>query len=189
MTALQRVEATAVEPDEQTDPLLGGDVLAHLEVQLVAARRLLEVVLEQGAAIRNRDVRSVVELAGRLQAELERRRVLESDRALLLERAGSRLGVSPAAVTLDLLKGLMDPATAELAGARSSELRGLLEVLQREHYCNRALMVQELAFLDHLLGLAGDDGAGSIGYDAVGDRLAGRTPALAGGHRVLDLEV
>lgn len=177
---------TVLEPIDRAESRLTDDVLAHLEIQLVAARRLLGVVLEQGTAIRSRDVRTVVELAGALQAELERRKVLEAERALLLERAGARLGVSAAAVTLEMLTGLMDPRSSELARARSSELRGLLELLQREHYCNRALMIQELAFLDHLLGLAGRDSG--AGYDAIGDRVGGRLPAVTGGHRVLDLE-
>ena len=68
-------------------------MIAHLEAQLVAARRLLQVVLEQGAAIRNRDVRSVVQLTGVLQAELQRRGLLENERLMLLQRAGARLGV------------------------------------------------------------------------------------------------
>ena len=35
----------------ETDAIFTGDVLSHLDAQLVAARRLLGVVLEQGAAI------------------------------------------------------------------------------------------------------------------------------------------
>jgi hypothetical protein len=80
----------------------------------------------------------------------------------------------------------MDDSSAERARALSSELRGLLEVIQREHYCNRALMSQELAFLDHLLQLAGL--GGQTGYGAGGDRVAG-SAAQATGHRVLDVEV
>ena len=80
----------------------------------------------------------------------------------------------------------MDPEFALMAGARSSELRGLLETVQREHHVNRALMGQELAFLDHLLKLAGV--AGHESYDATGDRLA-TTATDVTGHRVLDLEV
>jgi flagellar biosynthesis/type III secretory pathway chaperone len=59
----------------------------------------------------------------------------------------------------------MDDASAEVARNRTAELRGMLLEIQREHTTNRALMQQELAFLDHLLRLAG--GAG--GYDADGD--------------------
>jgi hypothetical protein len=171
---------------ERADAVLTTEVIAHLEAQLVAARRLLQVVLEQGAAIRNRDVRAVVQLTGILQAELQRRQLLETERLALLQRAGVRLGVPGASVTLALLETLMDPDSALTAGARSSELRGLLETVQREHHVNRALMSQELAFLDHLLKLAGLGGHQS--YNAGGDRLA-TTAAEVTGHRVFDLEV
>jgi hypothetical protein len=171
---------------DPADVVLTNEVLAHLEAQLVAARRLLQVVLEQGAAIRNRDVRAVVQLTGLLQAELHRRRLLENERMLLLARAGVRLGSNPAAITVTMLETVMDPDSAQLAAARSAELRGLLEVIQREHHVNRALMGQELAFLDHLLKLAGLGGDES--YNAGGDRLA-TTAADVTGHRVLDLAV
>lgn len=170
----------------ESDAVLTNEVIAHLEAQLVAARRLLQVVLEQGAAIRNRDVRAVVQLTGVLQAELQRRQLLETQRLALLQRAGARLGVPGGSVTLALLETLMDRESALLAGARSSELRGLLETVQREHHVNRALMGQELAFLDHLLKLAGV--AGHESYNAGGDRLA-TSPADVTGHRVFDLEV
>src|SRR5689334_18294799 len=111
----------------EVDVALSVDVLTHLEAQLVAARRLLQVVLEQGAAIRARDVRGVVALTAMLQAELQRRQLIETERARLLERAGRRLGVTAGAVTLSLLETLMEPAAAEVARARSAELRGLLE--------------------------------------------------------------
>ena len=58
----------------------------------------------------------------------------------------------------------MDPDAATDTRQRSAELRGLLAEIQQEHTVNRALMAQELAFLDHLLRLA--NGAG--GYDAGG---------------------
>jgi hypothetical protein len=170
----------------QSDAALTNEVLAHLEAQLVAARRLLQVVLEQGVAIRNRDVRGVVQLTGVLQAELQRRQLLENQRLHLLERAGTRLGVPGGSVTLALLETLMDSESALQAGARSSELRGLLETVQREHHVNRALMSQELAFLDHLLKLAGVGGDES--YNAGGDRLA-TTAVQHTGRRVFDLEV
>ena len=171
---------------ERADAALTTGVIAHLEAQLVAARRLLQVVLEQGVAIRNRDVRGVVQLTGVLQVELQRRQLLDSERLALLQRAGARLGVPAASVTLALLETLMDPDSALVAGARSAELRGLLETVQREHHVNRALMSQELAFLDHLLKLAGV--AGHESYNAGGDRLA-TTAADVTGHRVFDLEV
>ena len=174
-----------IELQAHADGALTTEVIAHLEAQLVAARRLLQVVLEQGAAIRNRDVRGVVALTGVLHAELQHRQMLETERLVLLERTGLRLGIPGGSVTMSLLETLMDGRSALVAGARSSELRGLLEVVQREHHVNRALMSQELAFLDHLLKLAGV--AGDESYNAGGDRLA-TTAAQTTGHRVFDLE-
>jgi hypothetical protein len=56
----------------------------------------------------------------------------------------------------------MSPADAQGARERSAELRGLLAEVAREHAINRALMRQELAFLDHLtrmIGASDDSGA------------------------------
>jgi len=170
----------------RADAALTTEVIAHLEAQLVAARRLLQVVLEQGAAIRNRDVRGVVQLTGVLQVELQHRQMLEHERIALLERAGARLGIAGGSVSMAVLETLMDADSALVAGAKSAELRGLLEVIQREHHVNRALMSQELAFLDHLLKLAGV--AGHESYNSGGDRLA-TTAAQTTGHRAFDLEV
>ena len=76
---------------------------------------------------------------------------------------------------------------AALAQERSAELRGLLDVVAREHHVNRALMTQELAFLDHLLRLSG---LGDSGYDCRrrsldhARALAARAPTA-----ILDMEV
>jgi hypothetical protein len=169
------------------DEILAGEVLAHLDAQLVAARRLLAIVLEQGAAIRCRDVHEVVAATGLMQAELQRRDLVERERTRLLRLAGVRFKVDPGAVTLELLCGLMDPSTGQLARARSAELRGLLAEIGQEHHTNRALMQQELAFLDHLLRVAEIDTGG--GYGAGGDHARPAGPRLAPRHRVLDLEV
>ena len=81
----------------------------------------------------------------------------------------------------------MDPESARVAHARTAELRGLLAEIQREHTTNRALMQQELAFLDHLLRLVGGGGSGA--YDAGGDqpRRAAAINAYTR-QRVFDLE-
>ena len=73
----------------------------------------------------------------------------------------------------------MDRPTAELASARSAELKGLLHELQREHSCNRALMQIELGFLDHLMGMLALDGVS--GYDTRGSsrRSRSRGPTAA----------
>jgi len=174
-------------PADHSDVVFTNDVIAHLDAQLASARRLLAIVLEQGAAIRKRDVQNVVSLTGMLQAELQRRALIERDRARLLERAGARLGIAPTAVSISLLDAVMDPERVDEAHARSAELRGMLEEVQREHHVNRALMSQELAFLDHLLRLADSDR--NLGYDSAGDHNRMSVPRLAGRHRVLDLEV
>ena len=172
---------------EPYDVVLTTDVIAHLEAQLVSARRLLQIVLDQGVAVRARDVPNVVSYTGLLQVEMQRRAMIDQDRARLLERAGARLGVAPGAVSINLLDAVMDPLRAQQAHALSAELRGLLEEIQREHHVNRALMNQELAFLDHLLRLSDSDR--HLGYDAGGDHNRMTAPRLASRHRVLDLEV
>lgn len=180
-------EMPAVLIMDSADQTLANDVLNHLNGQLISARRLLAVVLEQGVAIRAREVQQVVTCTGLLQAELQRRAMIEAERTRLLERAGLRLGVNAGAVTLSLLGRLMSSSDHEAANALSGELRGLLSEIQREHHVNRALMNQELAFLDHLLRLV--DADRQLGYDSAGDRAQAPTHRLSNRHRVLDLEV
>jgi FlgN protein len=175
----------------QADPL-ASDVLSHLDAQLASVGRLLEVVLDQGAAIRARDVHTVVRFAGLLHGELARRSVIEDTRSELLQRAGARLGIPAQAVTLTRLSVLMDPAHAALATERSARLRGLVEELRREHACNRALMQIELSFLDHLMRSLAlehsvdgyDPRSSTAGRSSSGGASATRHGAL----RVLDLQ-
>lgn len=169
----------------QRERALAADVLAHLQAQIESARSLLEVVLEQGAAIRARDVHKVVRLAGILRGEMGRRQLLEEERSRLLARSGERLGVPAETVTLALLCTLMDHADAERAGGRSAELRGLLHELQREHSCNQALMQIELGFLDHLMGILSLDGVS--GYNPQGSSTPITRPRPQGTLHVLDL--
>ena len=162
-------------------------VLAHLDAQLSSVRRLLGIVLEQGAAIRSRDVHTVVRLAGLLHGEVTRRQQIEHERLLLLERAGARLGVPAGLVTLTQLRAIMDPAGAQLAEQRSAELRGLLNELRREHSCNRALMRIELSFLDHLMKSLALDG-GVHGYDPRGGTTSDGGARQHGALHLLDLQ-
>ena len=136
---------------------LGHDVVAHLDRQLVSARRLLEIVLRQGAAVRRRDVEQVVGALAEIQHEMAVRGQLEAERSQLLSRIAAVLQISPVAVTAEMLAGLLPDAQARAVSERSAELRGLLAEVASEHRVNRALMRQELAFLDHLMRLMGTD--------------------------------
>jgi transposase-like protein len=141
----------------------------HLDVQIESGRRLLDLVLRQGAAIRERDVEAVLARLADIKAEMAARELLEEERGGLIEQAALRLGTSPAGVTLAALTGLAPPEQAQRLEECSAELRGLLAEIAREHGINRSLMRQELAFLDHLI------------------RLTGETPE-AGGNRLMDVE-
>lgn len=175
---------TMVAADRQVDELLTRDVLVHLSAQLDSARRMLAIVLEQATAIRQREVPQIVQLASSLQTEMHRREVIEVERASLLERASVKLGVSSSDVNIKLLTELMDQESAGVALNRTAELRGMLEEIQREHTTNRALMQQELAFLDHLLRLAGSAG----GYDSAGEQTNARRRGPLMHRPVFDLE-
>jgi hypothetical protein len=164
----------------------GEQVLAHLAEQIASARRLYGAILAQGQAIRARDVEVVLARLTDIQTEMTRRGALEQERAVLLEQAGLLIGVPAAGVTLDALTGLMGPAEATAAREHSAELRGLLAEIAREHGLNRALMRQELAFLDHLTRLIGREPEGP--YAPAGHGMAAAATRPAATHRVLDLQ-
>jgi hypothetical protein len=150
-------------------PGLGDDVVAHLDAQIASARRLLEAVLRQGQAIRAREVEVVLARLADIQTEMGRRAALETGRTTILTAAGAALGIPPHTVSLDALAELLAPPQAIVARERSAELRGLLAEIAREHAINRALMRQELAFLDHLmreLGAEPDTGYASLAGQA-----------------------
>ncbi len=172
-------------PAERGGEALGEEILAHLDAQIASARGLLGVVLEQGAAIRARDVEAVVRLAGILRGEMGRRQLLEEERTRLLGRCGERLGAPAETVTLQELLTLMSPAGAERASTLSAELQGLLHELQREHSTNRAIMQIELGFLDHLMAMLALDGVN--GYDTRGTSTPITRGRPHGGLHVLDL--
>jgi hypothetical protein len=163
--------------------VLEAELLVHLDTQIASARRLLALVLEQGKAIRARDVDSVLARLADVQTEMGRRGALEQDRAGLLQRAGIALGTPAAQVTLEGLCALVSPGAAATARERSAELRGMLAEIAREHGINRALMRQELAFLAHLTRLIGHEPEPGYGRPA-GASGPGAPPL----HRVLDLQ-
>ena len=161
------------------DRELARALLVHLEAQIESARRLYGSILAQGTAIRARDVESVVARLADVRNEMTLRGALEEQRTDLLLRAGAALGVSAQSVTLEAMTMLMPDGDAALARQRSAELRGLLAEIAREHGINRALMRQEMAFLDHLVRLLGQEpesGYGPSGSD--------KPPA----HRVVDAQ-
>ena len=164
---------------------LAQATLGHLEAQIASARHLLDLILQQGRAIRSRDVDGVLRLLSAIQAEVERRTHLEAARTHLLTRAGHALGLPASGVTLSQLTTLMSPAEAELALVRSAELTGLLGEVAREHGVNRALMRQELTFLSHLTRLIGGEPEG--GYRPPAAPSAAASPRTAA-HRLLDLQ-
>jgi len=169
---------------------LEAELLAHLDAQIASAARLLALVLEQGAAVRQKDVDAVLARLSAIQTEMGRRGQLEQERMRLLATAGQALGITPSQVTLEGLCQLVTPGAAELARTRSAELRGLLAEIAREHGINRALMRQELAFLSHLVRLVGNEHEG--GYRPNGgaaDDDRGSSPARARAARsLLDLQ-
>jgi hypothetical protein len=164
--------------------VLEAELLAHLDTQIASARRLLALVLEQGKAIRSRDVDGVLARLADVQTEMGRRGALEQDRAALLQRAGATLGVPATQVTLERLCALVTPGAANTARERSGELRGLLAEIAREHGINRALMRQELAFLSHLTRLVGQETEPGYGRPGAAGPAASAPPI----HRALDLQ-
>ena len=166
--------------------MLEAELLAHLDAQINSARKLLQLVLAQGAAIRERDSEAVLARLADIQSEMGRRGALEMERTGLLQRAGTALGVPATTVTLERLCALVTPGAAKLALERSAELRGLLSEIAREHGINRALMRQELTFLSHLTRLLG--GEPEAGYRRPG--ASGRVGAHPAPpiHRALDLQ-
>jgi hypothetical protein len=165
---------------ERIDAELSQGVLAHLDVQIGSARHLLALILAQGAAIRARDVETVIARLSEVKNEMGRRGELEEQRTDLLVRAGIALGVPAPQVTLDAMTTLMPANEAARARQRSAELRGLLAEIAREHGINRALMRQELSFLDHLVRLIGQEP--ETGYRPNGDEAP--TPS----YRVIDAQ-
>jgi flagellar FlgN protein len=183
---------TALAPQAQAATQVGAAILHHLDEQLASTRRLLEHVLRQGQAVRARRVDEVLTVMAEIQGEMERRGRMDRDRTAILTHAGARLGIAPHQVTLDAMSGLLSAAEAPEARRRSAELRGLLAEVAREHAVNRALMKQELSFLDHLTRLMGGGGGQDGGYRPPGETrgafaaapLSPRPSAL----RALDLQ-
>lgn len=151
------------------DAAVVAAVQRHLDLQIESGQRLLELVLRQGAAIRERDTEAVLARLAEIKTEMAARETLEAERGALIALVAARLGTGPEQVTLAALASLAGAPEAEEIERRSAELRGLLAEIAREHGINRALMRQELTFLDHLIRLVG-------------------APEADGGNRLMDVE-
>jgi FlgN protein len=141
-------------------------LIDHLQRQLESSRRLLEIVLGQGAAIRRQDVETVLASLADVQAEMAYRARLEVERETLLRAAAAERGVAPETIDLEALLRGMPPAEAARARALSSELLGLVTEIGRIHEQNRILLRQELTFLDHLMRVL--SGTPQAGYSPGG---------------------
>jgi hypothetical protein len=141
-------------------------LVPHLEQQVASARRLLRIVLAQGEAIRAQDTEGVLALLADIQTELTTRDRLEIERDGILRAAGIRLGIAIDQVDLEAVLAVAPAHEAGPARALSSELRGLLQEVERTHDTNRVLIRQELSFLAHLMRVL--SGAPSAGYSATG---------------------
>ena len=171
----------AAPEQRRVDAQLSSALLTHLDAQIDSARRLYGSIIAQGKAIRSRDVEAVITRLSDVKTEMSMRATLEHQRTDLLVRAGIALGVPAPNVTLDAMTTLMPANEAAQARQRSAELRGLLSEIAREHGINRALMRQELSFLDHLTRLIGQEP--EAGYGPSG---ADQSPAPI--HRVIDAQ-
>jgi hypothetical protein len=169
----------AAPEQRRVDAGLSSALLQHLDHQIDSARRLYGSILAQGKAIRGRDVEAVIARLSDVKTEMSLRSALEEQRTDLLVRAGVALGVPAPSVTLEAMTTLMPPNEAAHARQRSAELRGLLGEIAREHGINRALMRQEMAFLDHLVRLIGHEPESGYGP-------GGSDPSPT--HRVIDAQ-
>ncbi len=141
-------------------------LLDHLQRQLESSRRLLGIVLSQSAAIRRRDVETVLASLGDVQAEMNYRGRLEIEREQLLRSAAAARGVAPETLDLEAMLVGVPEAEANEARVRSAELIGLVTETGRVHEQNRLLLRQELTFLDHLMRVL--SGTPQAGYSPTG---------------------
>jgi hypothetical protein len=127
------------------------ELLEHLDRQVRSSQRLLGIVIDQGKAIRGRDVEGVLLKLSELQAEMVQRTQLEAERDALIARAAEEIGCRPDEIDLEAMLERALPGDAAQARALSAELRGLITETSRVHEQNRVLLRQELSFLDHLM--------------------------------------
>jgi hypothetical protein len=149
-------------------------ILAHLDKQVESARRLLGIVIEQSAAIRDQDVETVLVKMAELQGEMVTRTQLEQERDHLIQSAATQLGVHADEVDLEAMLTLEPQLDGQQARNLSAELTGLVTETSRVHDQNRLLVRQELSFLDHLMRVL--SGTPQSGYSKSG---SSSTPQIA----------
>ncbi|MCK9247737.1 MAG: flagellar protein FlgN [Solirubrobacteraceae bacterium] len=172
-----------------TDTMLGRDLLAHLDEQQRSLDRLHSALTAQAAAIRERDVTAALHHSGLIEVEATFRTSIEARRTALLRLGATTLGIPVHEVTLTHLCTLTAPDQADEARTRSDRLTATLEEIHRMHEVNRAMLRQELTFLEHLLSLGGLPTAAT--YQAPGTRARpAATSAVPGSPspRALDLQ-
>ncbi|MBM3677561.1 MAG: flagellar protein FlgN [Actinobacteria bacterium] len=150
-----------------------AELVQHLTRQIRSAKRLLEIVVAQGAAIRARDVDGVLARLAELQGEMAQRLVLEQERERLIAGVATRLGVRPDEVDIEAVLALEPAVDGSEARRLSAELKGLVDETARLHGQNQVLIRQELSFLDHLMRLL--SGAWQAGYSPTGMTRAPQT--------------
>jgi hypothetical protein len=152
---------------------VNGDLVNHLDKQIRSSKRLLEIVVAQGAAIRARDVDGVLVRLAELQGEMSQRLLLEQERERLIGAAAARLGVPSADVDLEAILSLEPALDGGPARRLSAELKGLVDETSRLHAQNQILIKQELSFLDHLMRLL--SGSWQAGYSPTGQTASPQT--------------
>lgn len=166
---------------------LGRELLGHLDEQLRSIERLQSAVTALGVAVSARDAPAVVLHTGTIEAETTFRGTLEERRTALLVRGGALLGIEPWQVTVSALCTLISPLEATTAQERSERLVAATEAVHHDHRCNRALMQQELTFIDHLRRLGGN--LSDVTYEPpTGARVPSPSTPAALPNRVLDLQ-
>ena len=108
------------------DQVLPAAVARHLELQIASAQRLLDLVLRQGAAIRERDVEAVLARLADIQVEMAARESLERERTELIRRAavfvtGDTGPMHLAAAVGTKIVALFGPADPEKTGPYATD--------------------------------------------------------------------
>ena len=75
----------------------------HLQRQVESSRRLLAIVLAQSAAIRRRDVETILASLSDVQAEMAYRARIETERESLIQSAAAERSVAPETVDLEAM--------------------------------------------------------------------------------------